>query len=603
LSERIGRYELVKPLAEGDRGKLYLARSTGYGGFARHVVIKTFEQLPGAAEGPFIEETLDLGRLHHQHITPILDVGRDGDRFFVALDFVHGRSAREVWHRTFTLGALLPLDFAFTVVTAIAAGLHHAHTRRRADGSPLGLVHGHVSLSNVLVGFDGTVQLIGFAGASARHLRASDTQLGFSKDQLAYLAPEQARRQPIDPRSDVFALGILLYELTTMRRAFRDDSDRLTIERVKIGSYVRPRAINPDYPPELERIIARALQLEPGARYQNVEMMRRELAAIGHHRDLVIGDAAIVEVMAQLFEDGAVDPWTSSHTADTSPDALAPELPATDRRRPLRAATETVDALAIELEIPVEDPADRRDTDPVGDTRTTTPAKTIANDIDEALDTRTTTPAKTIGNDTDGALAPRTTTPANALGNDTDGVPVLVPLPTTRAASDPPPRAPVAAKSLPRAPRKIHFRWIALGAALATVGVTTAIALALRGTDAASPAAASPDAAPSVTIDAAVVPPDTAALVAGIDAAIPDASTTVRLRITSTPSGTVLLDGKKLGKTPFEGVVDRAEGTHVLKVRKSGYVTGKVEVELTSDVTHDLVLVREAQVDDRADGD
>ncbi|HLL23863.1 MAG TPA: protein kinase, partial [Kofleriaceae bacterium] len=232
MSERIGRYELVKTLAEGDRGKLYLARTGGFGGFARHVVIKTFEKVPGAAEGPFIEETLDLGRLHHQHITPILDVGRDRDRFFIALDFVHGRSAREVWQQAFTIGALLPLDFALTVVAAIASGLHHAHTRTRADGSPLRLVHGHVSLSNVIIGYDGAIQLLGFAGASARGLRASETQLGFSKDQLAYLAPEQARRTGVvDARSDVFALGVILYELTTMRRAFRDDSDRMTLER------------------------------------------------------------------------------------------------------------------------------------------------------------------------------------------------------------------------------------------------------------------------------------------------------------------------------------------------------------------------------------
>ena len=576
MTDRIGRYDLVKTLALGDRGKLYLARTTGYGGFARHVVIKTFEQLPGAAEGPFLEETLDLGRLHHQHITPVLDVGRDGELFFVALDFLHGRSAREVWLRTFTLGALLPLDFAFTVVAAIASGLHHAHTRRRSDGTPLGLVHGHVSLSNVLIGFDGAVQLIGFAGASARHLRASETQLGFSKDQLAYLAPEQARRQGVDARSDVFALGVILYELTTMRRAFRDDSDRLTIERVKLGSYVKPRSINPDFPPELERIITRALHIDPDARYPNAEMFRRELVAVGHRLELVLGDTAIIEVMNQLFEDSAVDPWASGYAADNAPDEVTTPDGSSERRRPLRAATETVDALAIELEISVENV--RSDTDQRGDTNP-------RNDTDPAsIDTRTTTPVAALSTGPTPRVVP----------NDTDGVPVLMPLPARALTPDVVPVKAAAAPPLPRRRRVVSFQMILIIGVIATVAITTALALALRGSGGDKPR----DAASAVVPDAPLAAVIDAPVAAAIDAAAIDASTTVRLQITSTPSNaTLILDGKRLGKTPFDGVVDRADGIHVLKLRMSRYVTGKLDIELTGDVTQDLVLERSASTD------
>ncbi|MDQ3338867.1 MAG: protein kinase [Myxococcota bacterium] len=550
---KIGRYEIVKTLAEGDRGKLYLAKAGGFGGFARHVVIKTFEHLPGAAEGLFIEETLNLGRLHHQHITPILDVGRDADRFYVAIDFVNGRSAREVWQQTFTIGALLPFDFAITVVAAAASGLHYAHTRR-TDGGPLALVHGHVSLSNVLIGFDGSVQLIGFAGASARGLRASETQLGFAKDQLAYLAPEQARRQGLDARSDIFALGVVLYELTTMRRAFRDDSDRLTIERVKIGTYVKPREIMPSFPVELERVIARALHIDRDTRYQDAETFRRELVAVGHHLGLVSGDAPIVEVMAQLFEDSTVDPWTNV-APDTTTDDLRPERPNTEPRRPLRAATETVDALAIEMEIPVEG------------------ARAMTAD-----DTRATVPIPVL--------------PAKKSDIETDGVPVLTKLPTP--AQRPPTPNEVKPRPAPR--RRIDPRILAAAIALATIVVTTVVVFAIRGCST-TPPTKPIDAAPVVVIDAA--PIDAPEAVVAIDAAPPDASTTVRLQITSTPpNATVLLDGKRLGKTPFEGVVDRADGKHVIKIRLGNHVTAKLEVELTGDITQDVVLVKAASAEE-----
>jgi serine/threonine protein kinase len=565
---KIGRYEIVKPLAEGDRGKLYLAKAGGFGGFARTVVIKTFEHLPGAAEGLFIEETLDLGRLHHQHITPILDVGRDADRFYVALDFVHGRSAREVWQKTFTIGALLPFDFAITVVAAAASGLHYAHTRRRTDGGPLGLVHGHVSLSNVLIGFDGSVQLIGFAGASARGLRANETQLGFAKDQLAYLAPEQARRQGLDARSDIFALGVILYELTTMRRAFRDDSDRLTIERVKIGTYVKPREIKPSFPVELERVITRALHIDRDTRYQDAETFRRELVAVGHHLGLVSGDAPIVEVMAQLFEDSTVDPWMNA-APDTTTDDLRPERPDTEPRRPLRAATESVDALAIEMEFPVGRAL----------TATTTP------DGRPLLDDAQTTLVKPL----DGATAP--VVPAKKSDIDTDGVPVLTKLPTPAQR----PLTPNEVKPRPAPRRRIDPRILAAAIALATIGVTTAVVFAIRGGSTTAPAKAI-DAA--IEIDAPVVEIDAPEAAVAIDAAPPDASTTVRLQITSTPpNATVLLDGKRLGKTPFDGVVDRAEGTHVIKLRLGKHVTEKLEVDLTGDVTQDFVLEKETETD------
>src|SRR4029453_8055368 len=146
--------------------------------------------------------------------------------------YVHGHTAHDVWERALDHHVELPLDFTITVVTAAAGGLHYAHTRRATDGQPLRLVHRDVTLSNLMIGFDGSVKVIDFGIAKAA-VRSTRTQIGYVKGKVGYMAPEQLRGLAVDARTDVFALGIVLYELTTMRRAFREESDRATIERIK----------------------------------------------------------------------------------------------------------------------------------------------------------------------------------------------------------------------------------------------------------------------------------------------------------------------------------------------------------------------------------
>jgi serine/threonine-protein kinase len=256
----------------------------------------------------FLDEARLLGLLHHQHITPVYEVGKDDDgQLFLVMDYVHGRTAHEAWQRTIELGAVLPIDFSLTVAAAAASGLHYAHTRRDAEGRSLRIVHRDVSLSNLMVGFDGAVKLIDFGIASAAN-RSTQTQAGFVKGKLGYMAPEQLRGMAVDARTDVFALGIVLHELTTMRRTFRDESDQVTMERIRAGKFTAPSSINPDYPPELERIVTRALRVDPRERYPDAEAMRREIDLLGHQLGLVLGDAAVVEVMSQVFED-RVEPW------------------------------------------------------------------------------------------------------------------------------------------------------------------------------------------------------------------------------------------------------------------------------------------------------
>ncbi|MBL0216190.1 MAG: serine/threonine protein kinase [Myxococcales bacterium] len=302
----IGRYEVVRHLATGGMGQVFLARATGVGGFQREVVVKTLELVGGEAEREaritmFLDEARLLGALHHQFITPVFEVGQDGDdRYFMAMEYVHGETAEAVFEAVVERGLKVPLGFALAVGTAIASALAHAHELCAPDGTPLDVVHRDVSPSNILIGYDGGVRLIDFGIAMANQ-RATKTRAGTLKGNRAYLSPEQVLRKTLDRRTDIFALGIVLYELTTGQHAFLDRTEFLTLERVAAGEVTPPSAIVQGYPPELERILLKALAHEPGRRYQDAGVLARDLEALAAQRGITLGHAAIADLMAVLF--------------------------------------------------------------------------------------------------------------------------------------------------------------------------------------------------------------------------------------------------------------------------------------------------------------
>ena len=163
------------------------------------------------------------------------------------MDYIQGETAEAIYNRSADLATPLPLDFALTVVVAIASALGYAHTLTGADGAPLEIVHRDVSLSNIMCGFEGAVKLIDFGIAKSAN-RATRTQAGTLKGKFGYLAPEQIVRGPVDHRADLFALGVVLYELTTMSRAFIASSELLTLERIMKGDVKPPSKLNADYP-------------------------------------------------------------------------------------------------------------------------------------------------------------------------------------------------------------------------------------------------------------------------------------------------------------------------------------------------------------------
>jgi serine/threonine protein kinase len=636
---RIGRYAVVAHLATGGMGQVFLARSSGLGGFVRHVVLKTLD-LPGTDEDEatamFLDEARLLGLLHHQHITPVYEVGRDDDgHLFLVMDYVHGRTAHDVWQRTNQLGAALPLDFSLTVAAAAAAGLHYAHTRRDAEGRSLRIVHRDVSLSNLMIGFDGAVKLIDFGIAKAAN-RSTQTQAGYIKGKLGYMAPEQLRGHAVDARTDVFALGIVLYELTTMRRAFRDESDQVTMERIRAGAFTPPRQMNPAYPPELERIVTRALRVDPRERYPDADTMRRELDLLGHQLGLVLGDAAVVEVTAQLFEQ-RLEPWERPRAARplTELDVPLEILPhaggeddSTRRTEPqltLRAATEVAESqletpphglpkrpssFSIEGGVKRDLPNDTDGVTIVPSSRAVTAAAHAARDHDpESVPTVEVPPAVMV----------RVAAESVVVGSSAPGRPAVDRSPEAFARTRADLRRRVDAK-LPTAPRRaagsrrtlVVLGWIFASLLAAGAAATGVYLLGRSGGPAqANAPAGEGDGGPrKVTMPLAPPPvedledldddPPEPALPPGAARPAPPGPAApivlppgakLRLTVKSTPTGaTVVLGGKRLGRTPFSGMVEAAPGKHTLKLRRKGYVPVSLEIELTGDLSREITL-------------
>ncbi len=331
---QLGKYELISLLAKGGMGEVYLARARGIAGFEKLVVIKRNLPTISVDREPLFAEARIAATLQHTNIVQVYDVDTDGATVFMAMEFLHGQDVRHVLRRLRDGGGgPLPLDPAIAIAQAVCAGLHYAHDRRDGDGTPLGIVHRDVSPSNVFVTYDGGVKLIDFGLAKATAL-PSETQLGTIKGKLGYMSPEQCRGEPLDRRSDVFCIGIMLYEMTTGRRPFDADNEYLICKQICEEAPRRPTALDASYPPELEAIVLRAMSKDRRARHGTAGALQEELARLARERRLEVSQWALGQYMAGLFR-AELDAW---HEAQRTGQSLAEHV--------VRRVTATVPALA-----------------------------------------------------------------------------------------------------------------------------------------------------------------------------------------------------------------------------------------------------------------
>ena len=309
-TKQLGRYQIVKHLAQGGMADVLLARTTGIEGFERHVVIKRI-RAEQARDHRYVDMFLDEARLaaslHHHNIVPVNDIGEDDGEYFFAMEYVHGEDVRALLSQLSKRGEHVPLEHAITIVTAAAAGLHHAHEQRGPDRSPLGIVHRDVSPANILIGYDGGVKVADFGIAKAAH-RTTETRSGTLKGKVAYMSPEQCVGEAVDRRSDVFSLGIVLYELVTVRRLFKGDNDFLTMASLVLGHVPPPSKYRPDLPPELEEIVLKALANKPHDRYATADEMRLALEQVAAKLGLRTSSTTLADYVKQLFGERP-EPW------------------------------------------------------------------------------------------------------------------------------------------------------------------------------------------------------------------------------------------------------------------------------------------------------
>ena len=304
---RFGKYTLIRQIALGGMAELFLALQRSVAGFEKLIVVKRV--LPHLAKDEsFIEMLLTEARiaatLNHPNVAHIYDVGRADGRFYIAMEHVHGEDLRSLVRQMKKKGVTaFPLEHALAIVLGCCAGLAYAHAKRDLDGEPMGIVHRDVSPQNILVTFTGDVKLVDFGIAKAGFGTMEDTGSGQLKGKVPYMSPEQAQGLHLDNRSDIFSLGIMLFELCTGRRLFRGKNEMETLRKIVEDEYPKPRDLNPHLSPRLEEIILRSLEKDAGRRYQSAHDMQADLEDFIRSEQLKVSALSLGAWMQELFSE------------------------------------------------------------------------------------------------------------------------------------------------------------------------------------------------------------------------------------------------------------------------------------------------------------
>lgn len=328
-----GQYTLLERIAVGGMAEVWKARMKGVEGFQKTVAIKRI--LPHLTDSSdfvtmFIDEAKLAAQLNHNHIIHIYDLGKIGDDYFIAMEYVEGKDLRTIMNTAREKNLPLPLGLALLIASRLASALEHAHSRKDFDGKPLGLVHRDVSPQNVLISFEGDIKLCDF-GIVKAVTKASKTQLGALKGKLQYMSPEQAWGRPVDARSDIFSLGAVLFEMLTGRRLFAGDSEMSVLDAVREGRIQAPRDLDPRIPLEVNALVLKALAREPENRFQTAGQMQRELDAILSSMRPQPSTLDLARYMQRLFgevrAESAVEAASAAAKGTAGPAAAVPGAP------------------------------------------------------------------------------------------------------------------------------------------------------------------------------------------------------------------------------------------------------------------------------------
>lgn len=303
----IGKYTLLDRIAAGGMAELHRALISGEHGFEKLIAIKRL--LPHLADEEavvtsFIDEAKLAALLQHRNIVQIYDFGSMEGTYFIAMEYLSGKDLHALLKSCSETGRRLGVEHAVFIALQVCEGLDYAHRLKDLQGTPLHIIHRDVSPQNVFIHYDGEVKIIDFGIAKAAG-QSTKTQWGMLKGKVAYMSPEQAQGVPIDHRSDIFATGILLYEMVTGVRMFSGEAMEV-LSKVREAQFAPPETMAPDLPPELFGILHRALAADPEKRYSTCSEMAADLEECLLRHDLRPTSQGLARFMKDLFEDDMV---------------------------------------------------------------------------------------------------------------------------------------------------------------------------------------------------------------------------------------------------------------------------------------------------------
>lgn len=302
---RFGRYILLDRINSGGMAEVFRAKVTGVEGFQRIIAIKCM--LPALHQDEqfvtmFKDEAKLSSQLSHANIVQIHELGSIDDQLFIAMELINGRDLRHVVKLAKHKGAAVPYGFAAYVVSKAAEGLDYAHHKTGIQGEPLNLVHRDISPQNILVSYEGEVKVVDFGIAKAEE-RATETRAGVLKGKFAYMSPEQVMGQPLDARTDLFALGCVLYEVLTGKKLFAGQSDLSILDKVRNAAVPDFRVEIPDAPDALYEALTTALAKDPNDRFSRGHELAEALEPLLITDGRIFNDRRAREFMQELYAD------------------------------------------------------------------------------------------------------------------------------------------------------------------------------------------------------------------------------------------------------------------------------------------------------------
>jgi len=301
--KQFGKYFLLDKLAVGGMAEIYKAKTFGVDGFEKLLVIKRI--LPHcAADSEFITMLIDEAKLSvllsHANIVQVYDLGKVGDDYFIAMEFISGVNLRDILYISREQKELIPHDIAVYIASEICKGLDYAHRKTDDQHHPLGIVHRDVSPQNVLISYEGEVKIVDFGIAKAA-MNISHTMAGILKGKIAYMSPEQALGRPIDRRTDIFSVGILLYEMITGEKLFTGESQFEVLKKIRTTK-IQVKNLPETIPIKLRELLAKILAYNPEERYHHAGDLQVELTKFLYAQYLDFSPRKLSKFITEKFQ-------------------------------------------------------------------------------------------------------------------------------------------------------------------------------------------------------------------------------------------------------------------------------------------------------------